>query len=89
MRWDNSVPSNLFWIAGIRVDRSSDKQVLTVFGTDSGIDCRNTLEKKFQVIIALSHSAFITSQSLFGPTNMVLKRYLACRTFNKVSAIQQ
>ena len=29
------------------------------------------------------HSSFITSQSLFVLTNMVLKRYLACRTFNK------
>jgi len=38
--------------------------------------------KDFQVI-AFGHSAFITSQSLFVPTNMVLKRYLACRTFGK------
>jgi len=27
MRWDKSVPSNLFRIAGILVYRSSDKQV--------------------------------------------------------------
>jgi len=27
MRWKKSVPSNLFGIAGIPVDRSSDKQV--------------------------------------------------------------
>jgi len=39
--------------------------------------------KKFQVIIAFGHSAFITTQSLFVPMNMVLKRYLACRTFSK------
>jgi len=31
--------------------------------------------KDFQVIIAFGHSAFVTSQSLFVPTNMVLKRY--------------
>jgi len=27
MRWEKSVPSNLFRIAGILVDRNSDKQV--------------------------------------------------------------
>jgi len=27
MRWEKSVPSNSFWIAGIPVDQSSDKQV--------------------------------------------------------------
>jgi len=27
MRWEKSAPSNLFRIAGILVDRSSDKQV--------------------------------------------------------------
>jgi len=37
----------------------------------------------FQVIIAFGHGAFITVQSLFVLTNMVLKRYLVCRTFNK------
>jgi len=31
--------------------------------------------KDFQVIIAFDHSAFVTSQLLFVPTNMVLKRY--------------
>jgi len=39
--------------------------------------------KEFQIIIAFGHSAFITSQSFFVPTNTVLKRYLACRTFRK------
>jgi len=38
MRWEKSAPSNLFPIAGIPVDRSSDKQVLTVLGIDNGID---------------------------------------------------
>jgi len=37
----------------------------------------------FQIIIAFGHSAFITSQSMFVPTNMVLKRYLARQTFSK------
>jgi len=27
MQWEKSVPTNLFWIAGILVDCSSDKQV--------------------------------------------------------------
>jgi len=35
------------------------------------------------MIIAFGHSAFLTSQSMFVPTNIVLKRYLACRTFSK------
>jgi len=35
------------------------------------------------MIIAFGHSAFITSQSIFVPMNMVLKRYLFCRTFSK------
>jgi len=39
--------------------------------------------KDLQIIIAFVHSAFITPKSLFAPTNMVLKRYLPCRTFNK------
>jgi len=39
--------------------------------------------KDFQVIIAFGHSAFITSKSIFVPTNMVLKRYLACQKFSK------
>jgi len=39
--------------------------------------------KDFQIIIAFGHSAFITSQSIFVPMNMVLKRYLFCRTFSK------
>jgi len=37
----------------------------------------------FQNIAAFGHSAFITSQSIFVLTNMVMKRYLACRTFSK------
>jgi len=78
MHWEKSVPRNLFRIAGIPVDRSSDKQVLTVFGIDSGIDLIVKTQKNFQLIIAFGHSAFITSQSLFVPTNIVLQRYLAC-----------
>jgi len=39
--------------------------------------------KDFQVTIAFGHSTFITSQSMFVHTNMMLKRYLACRTFSK------
>jgi len=39
--------------------------------------------KDFQIIIAFGHSAFITSQLMFVLRNMVLKRYLACRTFRK------
>jgi len=27
MHWEKSVPSNLFWVAAIPVDRSSDEQV--------------------------------------------------------------
>jgi len=39
--------------------------------------------KYFQIIIAFGHSAFITSQLIFVPTNMVVKRYLTRRTFSK------
>jgi len=39
--------------------------------------------KDFHVIIAFGHSTFIASQLLFVAMNMVLKRYLACRTFRK------
>jgi len=39
--------------------------------------------KDFYVIITFGHGVFITSQSLFVPTNIVLKRYLACWTFSK------
>jgi len=45
--------------------------------------------KDFQVAIAFGQSAFIASQSLFVPTNIVLKRYLACRTSTNVSHVQQ
>jgi len=39
LHWEKSIPSNLFWIAEIPpINRSSDKQGLTVFGIDSGID---------------------------------------------------
>jgi len=41
------------------------------------------IRKNLQVIITFGHRAFITSQSLFVPMNMVLKRYLACRIFSK------
>jgi len=37
----------------------------------------------FPIIIAFGHSEFIRSQSMFLPTNMVLHRYLVCRTFSK------
>jgi len=46
MRLEKSVPNNLFRIAGIPVDRSSDKQVLTVFGIDTGIDLIVKTHKK-------------------------------------------
>jgi len=36
-RWEKSVPSNLFRIAGIPVNRSLDKRGQTIFGTDNGI----------------------------------------------------
>jgi len=32
-------------------------------------------KKYFPIIIAFGHSAFITSQSMFVPANMVLQRY--------------
>jgi len=32
------------------------------------------IRKDSQVVITFSHSSFVTSQSLFDPTNMVLKR---------------
>jgi len=41
-----------------------------------------------QVIIGFGHSEFITSQSMFFPTNMVLKRYWLSN-IQKTSAIQQ
>ena len=41
--------------------------------------------KDFQVITYFGCSVFITSQALFVPTNMVLKRYLACQTSSNVS----
>jgi len=37
----------------------------------------------FQIIIDFGHSTFITSQLMFVPTNMVLKRHLACRKLSK------
>jgi len=37
----------------------------------------------FQIIIAFGHSSFIISQSMVVLRNMVLKKYLACRTFSK------
>ena len=39
--------------------------------------------KDFQTVIAFGLSAIITSQLMFVPTNMVLKRYLVCQTFSK------
>jgi len=41
------------------------------------------IRQYFQVTIAFEHSAFIASKLLFLPTNMALKRYLACPTFSK------
>jgi len=41
------------------------------------------IRKKFPSYHCFRHNAFITSQSLFVPTNMVLKKYLAYRTFCK------
>jgi len=32
-------------------------------------------KKDFQIVIGFGHSTFITLQSMFVPTNMVLKRY--------------
>jgi len=43
---------------------------------------KNT-RKYFEIIVAFGHTAFITSKLIFVPTNMVLKRYLACRTISK------
>jgi len=72
----------------IPLNRNSDKCGLTIFGIDSVIDLivktrHMHIRKYFQVIIAFENSAFITSWLLFLPTNMALKRYLACRTFSK------
>jgi len=39
--------------------------------------------KDFQVITAFIHNALFTSQSLFVPTNVLLKRYLTCRISTK------
>jgi len=44
-------------------------------------------KKDFQIIIAFGHDAFVTSQSLFVPTNIVLKRHLACQTFSNESCL--
>jgi len=44
--------------------------------------------KDFQIIVAFGHSAFITSQLMFVPTNTVLKR-LSLSNIQKMSAIQQ
>jgi len=41
------------------------------------------LLSNFKIVIAFGHSAFITSQLMLVPMNIVLKRYLACRTFSK------
>jgi len=47
MRWEKSVPSNLFQIVGIPVIGVTDKH-LTVFGIDSGIDLLSKhVRKKF------------------------------------------
>jgi len=60
MHWEKSVPRNLFRIAGIPVDRSSGKQVLTVFGIDSGIDLIvKTLKKKISNLLLLSGTAHL------------------------------
>jgi len=56
-----------------------------LFRIDNAIDLIvKTYKENFEMIIAFGHSAFITSQSMFVLGNMVvLKRYLACRTFRK------
>jgi len=83
MQWEKSVPSNLFRIARIPVDWSSDKQAWLYLEQIVVLISLSKHPKDFQVIIAFGHSSFITSQSLFVTTNVVLKRYLACRTFCK------
>jgi len=83
MHWEKSVPSNLFRIAGIPVNRSSDKRGLSVFGIDSGIDLiqlsKHIRFPSYHCLWAL-HIYYTKS---FVPMNMVLKTYLACRTFSK------
>jgi len=84
-----------FWISKQFVSDSRDsgwsefgQTGLTVFGIDSGIDLIVKIHKKnFQVIIAFRHSAFIASQSLFVPTNMVLKRCLS--NIQQMSIVKQ
>jgi len=39
--------------------------------------------RKYLQVTPFVHSAFVTSQSLFVPMSMVLKRHLACWTFSK------
>jgi len=85
MRWEKSVPSNLFPKAGIPVTPSSDKRGLTVCGIDNWYwsHCQNTSEKISKLSLLFGHSEFIMSQSLFVSSNMVLKTYWACQTFSK------
>jgi len=46
-------------------------------------------KKDFQIITVFEHSAFIVSQSMFVPTNMMPKRYLACRRLSKCQLYSQ
>ena len=78
-----SVPSNLFRIVESPVDWSSDKQAWLYLEQIVVLTSLSKHTKDFQVIVAFGHSSFITSQSLFVTTNVLLKRYLACRTFSK------
>jgi len=57
MHWEKSVPSNLFRIAGIPVNRSSDKRGLSVFGIDSGIDLIVKTHKisKLSLLVGTAH----------------------------------
>jgi len=76
MCWGKYVLSNLFRIAGIPVDRSSFV---------SGIDLIvKTHKKKICKLSLFSGTAYLLHHNpCFVPTNMALKRYLACRTFSK------
>jgi len=55
---------------------SSLAQLTILCRLDSGIDLMVETLERFQIIIASGHSSFIASQSMFVPTNLVLKRYL-------------
>jgi len=63
MRWEKSVPSNLFQIVWIPVIGVTDKH-LTVFGIDSGIDLFvKTRKKKISKLPLLSGSVHLLHHS--------------------------